>query len=159
MLISHKKNFIYFKTIKTAGTTVEIFFEKECIPSEVYTRPSERTKQIMTDDGIVGSRCKREWYGKIVMQNLIKRVFTEGVYNNYFNPQWYSHMSASEIRWKIGEEKFQDYFKFCVIRNPFDKVISYWWHVILKKERSKMYNMDFLQIKKCFLVSVKQEGG
>jgi hypothetical protein len=30
MLISHRKRFIFFKTSKTAGTSVESFFEKFC---------------------------------------------------------------------------------------------------------------------------------
>ena len=32
MLISHRKQFIYTKTAKTAGTSVESYFEKYCMP-------------------------------------------------------------------------------------------------------------------------------
>jgi len=38
------------------------------------------------------------------------------------------HLTASEIKQKIGEEKFNNYFKFTFVRNPYDKMISeYFW--------------------------------
>jgi hypothetical protein len=36
-------------------------------------------------------------------------------------------MSAAEIRDKIGIEIWDQYFKFCVIRNPFDKLLSFFY--------------------------------
>lgn len=32
MLISHRKRFIFTKTAKTAGTSVESYFEQYCMP-------------------------------------------------------------------------------------------------------------------------------
>lgn len=37
---------------------------------------------------------------------------------------WRNHMPAIEIREKIGESIWNSYFKFCVVRNPFDKLVS-----------------------------------
>ena len=34
------------------------------------------------------------------------------------------HMSAGEIRKKVGEEIWNNYFKFTIIRNPWDKMVS-----------------------------------
>jgi hypothetical protein len=44
--------------------------------------------------------------------------------SNTKGKKWYNHMSASEIRQKIGDPIWNTYFKFCVIRNPFDKCVS-----------------------------------
>lgn len=37
-------------------------------------------------------------------------------------------MSCKEIKKIIGDEKFNNYIKFCVVRNPYDKMVSrYFW--------------------------------
>jgi hypothetical protein len=38
--------------------------------------------------------------------------------------EWYNHMPGSEIREKVCPSVWDSYFKFCVIRNPFDKLVS-----------------------------------
>jgi hypothetical protein len=103
MLCGHEKKFIYLKTRKTAGTSVEIFFERFCMPSRQF-HESRTTKQIISETGIVGAR------GTL----LIK-------------PDFYNHMPASEVRTKLGREIFDSYYKFCVTRNPFDKIVSHFW--------------------------------
>ncbi len=37
---------------------------------------------------------------------------------------WHQHMAAAKIREEIGSETWQSYFKFSVIRNPFEKMVS-----------------------------------
>jgi hypothetical protein len=41
------------------------------------------------------------------------------------------HLSASQIRSQSGEERWNNYFKFSVVRNPWDRVVSMfatgWW--------------------------------
>jgi len=37
---------------------------------------------------------------------------------------WRNHMSANEIRDAIGDSVWNAYFKFCIVRNPFDKLVS-----------------------------------
>ena len=100
MLISFKKQFIYTKTIKTAGTSVESYFEKYCMPDGTWEFSHAR-EQHVSEYGIVGYRGKH----------------SEG-------KDWYNHMSAEAIRTRIGNTTWDNYYKFCVVRNPFDKVIS-----------------------------------
>lgn len=40
---------------------------------------------------------------------------------------FYNHITGVEIRDRIGEKTWRDYFKFCVERNPWDKTISYYY--------------------------------
>ena len=95
MLISHRKNFIYTKTNKTGGTSVEAFFESYCMPEGQFT-PSHGREETISEAGIIGFRGKGD--------------------GNSF--EWRHHMPARQIREKIGADIWNSYFKFCVVRNP-----------------------------------------
>jgi hypothetical protein len=42
--------------------------------------------------------------------------------------KWKNHKTAINIRKDLGKNKFKKYLKFCVIRNPYDKMVSrYHW--------------------------------
>lgn len=106
MLLSHSRKFIYLKTRKTAGTSVEIFFEPWCLPDTGQHAEKHAIAETVSDAGIVGSRMEA---GAPVHR-------------------FYNHMPASEVRSAVGREIFDAYFKFCVVRNPFDKIVSaFWW--------------------------------
>ena len=61
--------------------------------------------------------------------------------NDARGKQWVNHMSALEIRNKIGNSIWNSYFKFCVIRNPFDKLISGFFFVEEQK-RHRSFTQD-----------------
>lgn len=109
MLISHGKKFIYTKSVKTASTSVEVYFEKYCLPEEGQPICKDGRKQIISDAGIVGAR---------------------GL--NIKGSEWVNHMSAAEIKEKIGNKIWKNYFKFCVIRNPYDRLISLYLYSLEK---------------------------
>ena len=112
MLISHRKKFIFTKTVKTAGTSVESFFEKYCMPEGEWNEAHAR-EEYVTDTGIIGYRGR-----------------------NRGSQTWYNHMPASTIRDLIGPEIWDQYFKFTVIRNPFDKLVSGFYFFSSKKNRT-----------------------
>jgi hypothetical protein len=125
MLISHICRFIYLKTRKTAGTSVEIYFEPYCVdpknrPGDIHNRAA-----VVSNWGVVGSRGSA-------------------------NSSWYNHMSAAEIRRLTGPEIWESYYKFCVVRNPFDKVVSYFWHDITTELREEYRCADFGVVRKAF---------
>ena len=100
MLISHRKQFIFTKTIKTAGTSVECYFEKFCMPEDKWEFSHSRD-EYESETGIIGYRG-HDATGK----------------------KWHGHMSAKKIKNLLGDEIWNNYFKFTIVRNPFDKVIS-----------------------------------
>lgn len=106
MLVSHRHRFIYTKTVKTAGTSVEVYFEPYCVPEGTWQFAHSRPEQV-TEAGIVGYR---------------------GSGRDKHNVTWWNHMPAADIRRQIGEEIWNSYFKFTVIRDPFDKAISAFHH-------------------------------
>lgn len=109
MLISHKKEFIFAKTVRTASTSVESYFERYCLPEGKWKFSHARWQSIR-DEGIIGYRG-----GESYIYSILNRIS-----KNY----WHPHMSAQKIRKKTGDEVWNNYFKFCVIRNPFDKLVS-----------------------------------
>lgn len=100
MLISHRHRFIYTKTSKTAGTSVESYFEPFCMPEGSWQQSHER-ETVETEAGIVGYRG-----------------------NDTRSQKWHGHMPAKQIRDQIGLGIWDAYFKFCVVRDPFDKAVS-----------------------------------
>lgn len=108
VLVSHRYKFIYIKTIKTASTTVEDFFQRFCLPEgeqDMYISHHE-SKQKITDAGIIGSRRS----------------------GRKDEDKWYSHIPATEIKKMLGLHAWKTYFKFTVVRNPWDKVVSLYHH-------------------------------
>ena len=105
VLVSHKYKFIYIKNKKVAGSSVESFFGKYCIdPKKVYNYNDDISQHI-DEFGIIGSRLS-------------------GLKNS---DKWKNHKDAKSIRDDLGKEKFDEYLKFCVIRNPYDKMVSYYY--------------------------------
>lgn len=95
-IISFRYNFIFLKTRKTAGTSIEIDLS-----------------QIIEDDAIVtpisppaaGHRPRN--------------------YSTASDGDYYNHMSAVEIRTMLGAEVFDGMYKFCLEREPVSKCISH----------------------------------
>nr|WP_255718903.1 sulfotransferase family 2 domain-containing protein [Rubrivivax benzoatilyticus] len=126
MLCSHIKKFIYLKTKKTAGTSTEIFFEKSCCPPSLYVESHAR-QELVTDAGIIGYRGPDQ----------------RG--STYFH-----HMTASQVRSLLGEDVWQSYFKFCVMRNPYDKVVSMFWMQTPEAERERLAVARFEDVRDRF---------
>lgn len=93
MIISHKHKFIFIKTYKTAGTSLEAYLSEFCGESDVLTP---------IYPPVEGHRARNE--------------------SGYYN-----HMPATEVREKLDPLIWGSYFKFCVERNPWDKVLSFYW--------------------------------
>lgn len=100
MLISHRKKFIFTKTKKSASTSVESYFEKYCMPEGQWAFSHAR-EEYVGEAGIIGYRGR----------NRGKQI-------------WHNHMSAAKIKDNIGTSIWNSYFKFTVVRNPFDKLVS-----------------------------------
>jgi hypothetical protein len=103
VMVSHAKEFIFLKTQKTAGTSVEMVLEPFCRPPGASV--TEKTPTRKSSYGIVGRRLTRasHWYRFLRQRD------------------WYNHMTARAARW-------ERYRKIATIRNPFGIAVSrYHW--------------------------------
>ena len=129
MLISHRKKFIFTKTVKTAGTSVESYFEQYCMPDGEWQESHYRDEYV-SESGIIGHR---------------------GLDGS--GSTWYNHMPSKEIRNQIGRDTWDSYFKFTVVRNPFDKLISGFFMF----EKRKL-NYSYTQRFKAFVKKILDRG-
>jgi Sulfotransferase family len=127
VLLSHRHHFIYTKTLKTAGTSVEIYFEDACLPSADTVIRGHQTGETITSAGVIGYRGA-----------------------DHAGCTWYNHMPARAIRDLVGPDTWNSYYKFCVVRDPFDKLVSLWWFNNVREGR-RYENEDFAQIRTDFL--------
>jgi hypothetical protein len=117
MIISHKHKFIFIKTAKTAGTSIEIALSKICGPDDIITPITKEDEDHRQELGYRGAQN----YKAYSFKGLIELARTK-------EHKFYNHISAAEIKNKISPEIWDNYYKFCFERNPFDKIISwYYW--------------------------------
>lgn len=112
VLVSHQHRFIYLKTRKAAGTSLEMALEPFCMaPDHV---PKHGSPERVTLEGIVGMRLEgmpeRSTLDKLLGRNKVR---------------WYNHMAARKVRKGLGRRDWDRYAKIAAVRNPFDRMVSY----------------------------------
>ena len=119
MIASHAHRFIFLKTRKTAGTSVEIALSTVCGPDDVITRISPEDEDLRKAAGGRGPQ-------------------------NFESPplhrQAFNHMGARLVREALGRETWESYFKFAIERSPWDAVVSlYFWKY---KDRPELHDFE-----------------
>lgn len=123
MIISHKHRFIFLKTQKTAGTSVEIALSKFCGKDDVITPISKEDERIRREKGYPGPQNHLASVSEYRSRDLLRLVTNFQRKLRYFN-----HIPAMEVRERIGQDVWDDYFKFCIARNPWDRLISLYYY-------------------------------
>jgi len=122
MIISHKHKFIFIKLRKTAGTSLEIALSRVCGEEDIITPISKDDEKVRSELGYPGPQnffIPEKYYS---ISDWKKRLL-KGERKVFFN-----HMPAHEIKRYTPEKIWNSYFKFCFERNPWDKIISHYYH-------------------------------
>ena len=97
MIISHKYKFIFVKPRKVDASGLELALAEHCGEQDVITRV-DRHSNSMNDD--------QHYYPG----------------NNYGD--FHQHMNSVQIKKKVGEDLWKNYYTFTIARNPWDMVVS-----------------------------------
>ena len=109
MIVSHKHKFIFIKTAKTGGSTIENILQAHLGPQDIAS----------------GSGYHDNFHNRKIRRthtlNFIKFDYPSVLGG-------YSHVPASFLYKKYFKgKKPKDYFVFSIERNSYDKAISHWW--------------------------------
>jgi len=123
MIVCHQYKYIFIKTRRTAGTSLEIALSQFCGPTDILSALSDEDENLRKELGYRGSQfffaplssyTLQDWRRFVVNG---KRKLTGG-----------QHSPASFVKNLVDNKVWETYYKFAFERNPFDRAISrYYW--------------------------------
>lgn len=140
MILSYAHRFIFIKTVKTAGTSIEVFLGRHCgqrdvvtpvIPPEAGHRPQNHRRLFNPLEELRRLPLTGPWGASKV--STLKQFLLARRFQN--------HMTAFQVRSRVPAEVWQTSFRFTVERNPFDKTLSY-FHML--RTRGDVRDLDEL---------------
>jgi hypothetical protein len=107
MIISHTHKFIFIKSLKTAGTSVESILSNYCSGDDIVTPLNDFSHNRNEKGEFIHRAMNAEDYREIGQ-----------------------HVDAATIRGRLPAELWNSYFKISLARNPWDRAVSffYWEH-------------------------------
>jgi Sulfotransferase family len=121
VIISHRNKFVFIKTHKTAGTSVEIALSRVCGENDIITPfESLEDERIRKEIASKGAQNYKVPFRKYTMKDWARLVIKRK------RASFYNHIPAYEVKKRIERSRWASYFKFCFERNPWDKTLSYW---------------------------------
>ena len=147
MIVSFLHDYIFIKTKKTGGTTVEVTLSASCGPKDIVTPLGPRDEIARA-----GSRpvCRNFASDPAIERGLLDAIARDdkkAYLRARKHSDFFAHMSAAEIRDKLAPDFWARAFKFTVERHPYEKAVSaaYFKYRPQKDKAFDAYLDDFLR--------------
>lgn len=136
MIISHSSRFIFIKTRKTAGSSLEIALSRFCDPGDVITPLGESLGEESlraAEGGQPPVNWEKPWWRYRTLREIRRRI-KYGRRAARFTP----HATVREVRKFVGKVTWDSYLSLSIERNPWDRALSrYWWQKYRMEKRGR----------------------
>jgi hypothetical protein len=134
MIVSFAHNYIFIKSRKTSGTSMEIALASTAGPDDVITplaTEDELTRHELYPDALPRNfsdspKLEEEYRDAVRARNIkaIKRLRKEKMLDHF---KLYNHSSAKRARKFLEDAFWKRAFKFTIERHPYEKAVSMAW--------------------------------
>ncbi|MBD1148482.1 sulfotransferase family 2 domain-containing protein [Pelagibacterales bacterium SAG-MED30] len=151
MIISKKKKFIFLKTAKTAGSSIEFYLSQFCGNKDTITSLRPHEEKLKRKFNILKKQNYEYKKKKFALKNFKKLNFSKKIVIN-------EHSSLKILEDKI-KMALNHYYTFAFVRNPYHWIVSYfWWYlydekVIHIKDLNKLTKKEINFLFRLFLKS------
>ncbi len=139
MIISHKHKFIFLRVIKTASTSMAIALSKYCGSNDVISRLPPKDEALRKKMGYRGAQNNKF---APIWDYTLKSIAWHAL-NRCVKHKLNTHALAREVKKEVGTDVWNNYYKFCFVRNPWDMIISDYYWVYQKEPRPPI--SDYLE--------------
>ena len=163
MILSYSKNFLYIKTQKTGGTSLEVCLSKYCSTNDIITPIQKMNKTNESENlrkKISNLSCQNYivWRKPFKFLNFykIKKYYRYSIIDRITKNYFYNHMPLCDVKKLIKPTTFKNLFKFAFVRNPFDQFLSlYFWANGHNEKKISFEEFTNKNVKKFFNIQKK----
>lgn len=128
MIVSHRHRFIFLKTRRTAGTSVELALAELCGSEDIITPLAPDHDVPVSEPERLRSERARRPQNYLRASELPQRpTRADGIVPPRREVDYYEHIRAPRARRYLGKDIWRSYFKFAFERNPWDRLVSHYF--------------------------------
>jgi hypothetical protein len=125
-IVSFEHRFIFIKTKKVAGTSVEASLRSVTGPDDIISSVTPRDEYYCAREGqfsknYANNKADEEHYTELVLAQKFEEAIQ---FNRSMKKRYSSHMPARTVRRKLGRRDYSDFFKFTIERHPYSWLVS-----------------------------------
>jgi hypothetical protein len=128
MICCFSKRFLFIKTRKTGGTSLEIDLSRHCGPGDIITPISAEDEITRLEAGLLAQNYS-DWPALEGVYRTLTRCRWERPLYSYAHwerryRRFYNHLSIEAVHERLPEGALDGFHTFTIERHPYEKVVS-----------------------------------